>query len=67
MPTRYHPLLVALHWLIGIAVILALFAGDAGALVAHLLAEDEIAADDLRRVQALIDETEDPDPRGEKS
>ncbi|MCB1609094.1 MAG: BlaI/MecI/CopY family transcriptional regulator [Xanthomonadales bacterium] len=45
----------------------SLFAGDAGALVAHLLAEDEIAADDLRRVQALIDETEDPDPRGEKS
>ncbi|MCB1677063.1 MAG: cytochrome b [Halioglobus sp.] len=30
MPTRYHPLLVALHWLIGIAVILALIAGIAG-------------------------------------
>ena len=32
-----------------------LFAGDAKALVAHLLREDEIAPGDLERVRALID------------
>ena len=34
----------------------SLFGGDAKALVAHLLEEDEIAPKDLERVQALLDE-----------
>jgi predicted transcriptional regulator len=33
-----------------------LFRGDAGALVAHLVNEREVAAGDLARVQALLDE-----------
>lgn len=44
----------------------SLFAGDAKALVAHLLVEDEIAADDLRRVQALLDAAVEDTPREER-
>lgn len=36
-----------------------LFAGDARALVAHLVHEDEIAPGDLERVRALVDAAED--------
>ena len=35
-----------------------LFAGDAKALVAHLLREDEIAPGDVERVRALLDRKE---------
>ena len=36
-----------------------LFGGDARALVAHLVREDEIAPGDLERVRALVDAAED--------
>jgi len=39
----------------------SLFGGDAKALVAHLLAEDEIAPQDLQRVRELLDRTENSD------
>ncbi len=40
----------------------SLFGGDAKALVAHLLEEDEIAPQDLQRVRELLDA--DPDAEG---
>lgn len=41
-----------------------LFRGDAGALVAHLVNEREVAAGDLARVQALLDEAGGGDADG---
>ncbi len=36
-----------------------LFGGDARALVAHLVREDEVAPEDLERIEALLRESED--------
>ncbi|PZQ09809.1 MAG: BlaI family transcriptional regulator [Rhodanobacter denitrificans] len=36
-------------------LIQSLFRGDAGALLAHLVSEDDVAPDDLERVRALLD------------
>lgn len=44
----------------------SLFGGDAKALVAHLLEEDEIAPTDLQRVRELLDQDRDQRAEGEK-
>lgn len=36
-------------------LIQSLFRGDAGALLAHLVSEDDVAPDDLERVRALLE------------
>ncbi len=40
-------------------IVRSLFRGNAQALMAHLVNEREVAADDLRKIQALLDEADD--------
>jgi BlaI family transcriptional regulator, penicillinase repressor len=42
-------------------IVRTLFSGSSGALLAHLVSEREVAADDLARVQALLQQTEHDD------